>query len=203
MPDNVPVLDYANARSQMAAAIVAFMRGEIDNFAFDDAVWAAAEADPKSRVIARTLWLLYDDVKRHPVRVGRPGWQSLRRCVAFLLTPEPVLEPSDGRTDASTLWPFGSWASVRAAAPVLASVDLPAYDPAVHGRPVRARDVAIGNGWYWIAGALLLLLVAALAFGVAGGPAAVPGPDAVRCPGRRSVGVPASRVPHVRSEPSP
>jgi len=76
------------ARSRLAAATAAYMRGEMRSFAFDEVVDEAMENSTDDALfdVAYQLWLFYDDFVDHSVSVSPQGWEYLRRLLAFLTT---------------------------------------------------------------------------------------------------------------------
>ena len=70
-------------RNRLVNAIARYMRGEIDNFEFDDISMGVRWTDTSVQRIAADLWCTYDEVKRHSVNVTWQGWQMYRRCHCF------------------------------------------------------------------------------------------------------------------------
>lgn len=73
------------ARDRLADVLAAYMRGEVDNFALDDACGASCPGrDPGCRRTAAALWYFYDDLKPHRCYGSAEQWEMLRRMLAFL-----------------------------------------------------------------------------------------------------------------------
>ena len=150
------VIDYESPRGRLAAALIGYMRGQIDNFGLDDAASDVIRDDGSLTPVFLALWFTYDDCKRHSVSVDRRTWKGLRRMVAFLLSDEPMPPDRVLKVTPSSMWPFPTWAAVRRSVPTLASVPLPVYDPAVHGRPIRSKTESTALYLVWAAIAVAL-----------------------------------------------
>ncbi|HZK79458.1 MAG TPA: hypothetical protein VFC46_00285, partial [Humisphaera sp.] len=72
------------ARREVVSALSAFMRGEIDNFAFDDAIHKRRSEDEALEQARAALWFFYDDCKIHRISVTEMRWNFLCRLSAFL-----------------------------------------------------------------------------------------------------------------------
>jgi len=72
------------ARREVVLALSAFMRGEIDNFAFDVAIHKKSSRDQALEAFRTALWFVYDDCKCHRISVTETCWNYLRRQIAFL-----------------------------------------------------------------------------------------------------------------------
>lgn len=137
-------------------ALAKYMRGEIDNFALDDATFSVGWKDKTIEEISHEIWFSYDDLKRHKVSVSRPGWQLFRRCIAFLQSDlELPVRCQDDSRDATT-WPFQHRTDIYRARPNLSALRLPRFDPAVHRRPIRTR---VGLVVMYVPITLLVLMV--------------------------------------------
>jgi hypothetical protein len=53
------------ARYSLASSIDSFLSGNIDNWSFDDDIFAVKTSDSLCLEIRRQLWLLYDDTRRY------------------------------------------------------------------------------------------------------------------------------------------
>ncbi len=129
-------------RLKVCDALVKYMRGEIDNFAFDDEIFLKTE-DKSLQKITNTLWFTYDDCKRHQVSVPRQGWQLYRRCIAFLQSDLelPLRRKSDSQ-DLKT-WPFQTRSDIVRVRPDLSELQLPRFNPAIHNVPIRGRAMTM------------------------------------------------------------
>ncbi len=136
-----------NDRAKVAETIAAYLRGEIDNFALDDATMGYTGNDKSITAIALGLWPAYDDVKRHKVSLNRPCWKAFRRCIAFLQTD--LTCSRNHRIDLLT-WPFSTRHSILAVRPNLKRYNLPRFDPNVHSIPIRTKPVNVLLGVVWI-----------------------------------------------------
>jgi hypothetical protein len=87
------------ARDQVASAIAAYMRGEIDNLEFQHRTLDLETEDVAVRDVAFGLWFMYDDFKHHPISVTAKGWDTLRRTIAFLKSDIPDIAPGDRLKD--------------------------------------------------------------------------------------------------------
>ena len=119
------------ARREIVSALSAFMRGEIDNFEFDDAIYKKLSRDEVLESVRTALWFTYDDCKVHRISVTEEVWNGLRRMMALLKsdlqqTPVQLLEPASTRR-AKFLLRIGSLLSVLAAA-----------------------YLAVTDAWYWL-----------------------------------------------------
>jgi hypothetical protein len=118
-------------RAQLRAGLVRYMAGNIGTFAFDDINCACRDtADASLKLLSKELWLMHDDLIDHPVSVTHEGWEALRRTVAFLATDLQI----DTASVQST-WPFRDEGEWRSHQHFVEGVQIPDYDPAVHGRP--------------------------------------------------------------------
>ena len=105
------------ARDRLAFALAAFMRGEVDNFALDDACFESVTDDRTVDELGRLLWFFYDDCKPHRISVAREGWELLRRCVAFLRSDLelPERQPQSIWLHRGQLWGVAAAASIAVA----------------------------------------------------------------------------------------
>jgi len=80
------------ARTRLADATAAYMRGEMKSFAFDEAVEQAMENSKDSALfdVADWLWRFYDDFKDQSVYATPQGWEYLKRLLAFLTTDHAI-----------------------------------------------------------------------------------------------------------------
>ena len=86
------------ARDRLASALAAYLRGEADNFAVDDAGLGSPWTDDATlRSIQSGVWLAYDDLKSHPVSATPGLWEALRRTIAFLRSDLEFRTPPWGR----------------------------------------------------------------------------------------------------------
>jgi hypothetical protein len=145
-------------REKAAAIIAAYLRGEVDNFALDDATMGYTGKDESIRWIGLGLWPAYDDIKRHRVSLNKKGWQVFRRCIAFLQTDLEL--PRSNRKSDNTVWPFQTRQDIFTSRPRLKQFGLPRYNLAVHSLPIRSRiEISlIWLLWIVIAAALVLWL---------------------------------------------
>jgi hypothetical protein len=140
------------------------MTGDIRTFEFDDRnsrfFSKKATTDDSVRRISRFLYQIHDDLIDHPISVTAEGWAALRRIVAFLGTDFEI-----GAAQQRPAWPFHSHEERLRNERLLHGVDLPQYDPAIHGRAA--------NPWYnripsrvgfMVLGGLLLAVLIALFF---------------------------------------
>lgn len=127
----------AEDRRAVRDAILRYMRGDIDNFALDEATFERWSDDHSVSSISIALWASYDDFKRHSVSVTRQGWKFYRRCAAFLETDLEVPDKLQRPPGDHVLWPFPSWQSMYAHRRQFSQPDLPAYNADIHGRPTR------------------------------------------------------------------
>ena len=87
---NVMTVDR-HFRSAIADAIDMFLRGEIDNWALDDAISSTQTDDVLCREIARQIWLFYDDVRRYTnegSKALQPTYTAILRRWESLLRTE-------------------------------------------------------------------------------------------------------------------
>jgi hypothetical protein len=138
-------------------ALAKYLRGEIDNFSLDDAI-CFRTSDKTLAKITGDIWFSYDDVKRHHVSLDRPGWQSYRRCIAFLQT-DLELPPVMKDDPRDHIWPFQARADIFRLRPDLSSFRLPRFDPAIHDVPIRGRAMTMAI-WIHITFIAVLALVA-------------------------------------------
>lgn len=150
-------------REQTVDAIARFMRGEIDNVAFDDALFDSGAIDTSVRRIHWALWCTYDDIKRHSVNVSLDGWKLYRRCIAFLRTDFPMPANRNRDTEDPHCWPFQSRLDVFRARPRLKELKLPRYNPSTHNTPIRTPfHAACLRVKFWLTVLMLLLLTSYL-----------------------------------------
>lgn len=123
------------ARTNLRSAIVAYMRGAIRSFALEDQ-YSPCRTSPDEAVqdIAQQLWCIHDELVDHSISVQPEGWERLRRTVAFLGT-DLEIAPLD-----SPSWPFRNDGQWHMNEHLVDGLDLPDYDPDIHGRP--------GNPWW-------------------------------------------------------
>lgn len=86
------------ARDLVGRAIQSYVRGEIDNFQFDDALENVRTSDPLINEIIVAAWYFYDDVRPHPfarseddVRHRKPWldrWSQLLKAEVDFDAPE-------------------------------------------------------------------------------------------------------------------
>ena len=132
-----------HARTTLQKAIVGYMCGAIRTFEFEDQCWPCyTSPDEAVQGIAREVWYIHDQFINHPISVTEHGWEALRRAVAFLstdleITAKQGIQSSRGRSRCPNEWPFEDEAAWRANQHLLNQIDLPEYDPAVHGRPAH------------------------------------------------------------------
>lgn len=111
-------------RQALADIIARYMRGEIDNFEFDEQLFCFRATDPAVKKIASWMWYTYDDIRRHHFEPYRSRWQAYRRILAFLQTSLPL--PSDPkRAISERCWPFQDVPSILAARPSIEHLNLP------------------------------------------------------------------------------
>lgn len=152
-------------REKLAAALAAYLRGEMLSDALDAVVWDvhdAPTADREVREIALAIWSVYDDFVDHPVCVNEQEWQALRRYLAFLKARVPLRADADYR-------PFPSRAAWPEHEGLLDEFRLPPYDPIEHGRR-RAQLRVAQRKYLWstwgvlIGSAVVVLLIVAGAY---------------------------------------
>ena len=150
-------------RLRLRDVLVAYMRGEISTFAFDDLNSAICDesADESARAVCEQLYLIHDDFINHPISVRRKTWNALLRVAAFLATDLVIRDES--KTES---WPFQNEEEWLARQSLVEPHNLPAYDPAVHaqsvGSPLRRIPTLVGLGI--IAVAAGAMICAATAF---------------------------------------
>ncbi len=148
------------ARQAAASAIAAYMRGEVDNFALDDAL-SNRWADPSLNRIAQELWFTYDDCKSHPISVSRDGWQLHKRCIAFLSSNYELPTNAKHDTCDHSIWPFQNRRQLVALRPDLSSYGLPRFDQRLHDVPIRSRVEILLLTVLWILLVAVMLLAGA------------------------------------------
>jgi hypothetical protein len=155
-----PLAVDRETRNELRDALIAYMRGETGSFAFGNKIDPVAYAHkPPDRVtvgVARFLWLTYSDTVDHSISVTAETWAALRRIVAFLQTDLEL----EGRPE-DEAWPFRDEEQWQRHEHLVSHIDLPPYDPAIHGRPIGSLwdRIPTGIGLAIIAGGVLLLLV--------------------------------------------
>ena len=128
-------------RLKVIDALAKYLRGEIDNFALDDAI-VFRTSDKTLARITGDIWFSYDDIGRHHVSVDRRGWQSYRRCIAFLQTDLEL--PTNRKDDPrEPVWPFQKNSDIFRLRPDLSSYQLPRFNAAIHNVPIRGRAVTM------------------------------------------------------------
>ena len=137
MPFTANHMPDRQARDQLIAALVAYMRGDIRTREFERRLEAVPTDDePALREVVGDLWLIYDDFRDHPVSVPEETWNVLLRVLAALESGLG-LEIRQVPTDAADapFAPFWSEEQSRRYEPLLARHGLPAFDPAIHSGP--------------------------------------------------------------------
>lgn len=125
-------------RNPVVEALAAYLRGEIDNFALDDALFSFPSGkDRTADVIACNLWYSYDDCVRYKVSLSREGFQMYRRCIAFL---RAGLELPEKQQDTEQ-WPFVSRRQIIRLRPTLRDLELPKFDPVNHQLPIGSSNM--------------------------------------------------------------
>jgi hypothetical protein len=126
------------ARSRLRDALIAYMRGDIHTFAFDDINSAYLvqrhSEDQSLQEVSKRLWTFHDDFIDHPISVPSEGWIVLQRVVAFLATDlesETVGEPT------SPAWPFRDASEWLKNEHLSRDCGLLEYDASVHCRQVH------------------------------------------------------------------
>lgn len=133
------------ARSDVRNALIAFMRGEIRAFAFDDVNSRHfGSADPSLHEISRILWGFYDDLIDHRISVTAESWQILQRVVAFLATD---LAADNLGEPASPAWPFRSESEWLAMSHLSRDSGLPAFDASIHCQKIHPWWYPIPTLW--------------------------------------------------------
>jgi len=121
------------ARTDLRNALVRYMTGEIQTFAFDDQNSDCCRAtDTSVQQISRFLWNIHDDTIDHPISVSPQGWAVLRRIVAFLDTDLEI-----ETTQEQPAWPFHDDEEWHANEYLVNVIGLLEYDPAIHARQVH------------------------------------------------------------------
>lgn len=151
-------VDRAN-RDRAAAAIAAYLRGEIDNFKLDDETLGLRTRDRAVIDTSLGVWLLYHDIKRHTVRCSPEAWAFLVRCVAFLRTDaEAHAKLTDATLDYAPFPSADAWEAHRASAE---PKELPPYDPIRHAPPRRgAFDRFLCGRFSWLRVGVLVIVIA-------------------------------------------
>ena len=120
-------------RAELRDALVRYMAGDICTFAFDDMNSACRDTtDASLKLISKELNLIHDDLIDHPESVTQESWETLRRTVAFLATDLQM-----DTAAALSAWPFHDEYEWRSHRQLVGGVQIPDYDPAVHGRQVH------------------------------------------------------------------
>ena len=146
------------ARKILRDALLQYMTGEIDTFAFDDANCECMKStDASVQKISRFLYNIHDDFVDHPISVtSEEGWGVLRRVLAFLDTDLAI---DTTNTPQHRTWPFHSHEEWHANEHRTNGIGLPQYDPMIHSRPIH-------HCWDRIPLSVGIALFAALVLGV-------------------------------------
>jgi len=73
------------SRSALIAAINRYLDGETTAFKFDDEIFSIqSEDDPTITYVVHQLWLFYDDLKDHKVKLSKEAWDYFQRLVLVL-----------------------------------------------------------------------------------------------------------------------
>ncbi|MBA3483485.1 MAG: hypothetical protein H0T51_16880 [Pirellulales bacterium] len=135
MQSHTPNVDR-QARANLRDALVQYMTGKIQTFAFDDRnskyISSRSTIDLSVRAISCELYSIHDDFVDHPISVTPEGWETLRRVVAFLGTDLHLQADASGGA-----WPFIDENQWRDCESLAAECALPNFDPIVHSRPVN------------------------------------------------------------------
>ena len=166
---DLPVTADRPNRDRAADALAAYLRGEIDNWAFDDELDRVVRKDDQSlRRLLYWLWLCYDDIERHHARGTPERWEFLRRALAFLRTDFGLAydKPTEEQWN---FVPFESLDQWLRHEHLLGVENLPAYDPMRHAPrrrswfnsgELRWRRVAAAVAAFFLIAYLWLLCVA-------------------------------------------
>jgi hypothetical protein len=119
-----------SSRNSAAAALAAYLRGEIDNLTLDKEIFCGGKDRALFKVSVQ-IWRCYCDIRRHSVNASPEGWEFLTRCLAYFHSDleEPIRFRRDPRCA-----PFRTPALWQAHRHLLEGDNLPAYDPAQHAR---------------------------------------------------------------------
>jgi hypothetical protein len=152
----------SQSRAELQEALVKYMTGEINTFAFDDRNSSISTADPSVRQISSALYGIHDDFVDHPISIPLAGWGALRRILAFL---ETDLEIAEDAEEAS--WPFRDEREWRQHEPSTEKWPLPDFDALIHNRPVNhwTRKISTSEGIAIIATLIALASLIAYATG--------------------------------------
>lgn len=73
------------SRNALIAAINRYLDGETTAFKFDDEIFSIdSEDDPTISYVVTQLWLFYDDLKDHKVKLSKEAWDYFQRLVLIL-----------------------------------------------------------------------------------------------------------------------
>ena len=151
-----------NARMTLRNAIVAYMLGKIRSFEFDDEIEVLRDtkstSDESVCEIAKFLWNTYDDTVNHAISLTSQGWETYRRVLTFLPTDLEIETMQD-----HDAWPFRDHEEWLRNENDLDALNLPQYDPVIHGRHIHPWWDRIPSGvGFAILGAILLAVMALL-----------------------------------------
>ncbi len=73
-----------NNRNALVAAINRYLDGETTAFKFDDEIFSISSDDLTIRHVVQQLWLFYDDLKDHKVKLSKEAWDYFQRLVLVL-----------------------------------------------------------------------------------------------------------------------
>lgn len=157
------------ARHDLQTALIDYMVGEIRSFEFDDRITPFYRAkvidDGSVCQIAHFLWSTYDSLIDHPISVTQEGWATFRRILAFLGTDLEIEKPQKRNAWVDEWWrngwPFRDDEEWLRNEPLLDEITLPAYDPAIHGRPANPwwNRIPSSVGFAILGGILLAILL--------------------------------------------
>ncbi|MFH5804526.1 hypothetical protein [Alienimonas sp. DA493] len=82
------------ARDRLAAAVRAFLDGELWAFAFDETIWEIRDAtdDPTVQAVCDRLWYHYDDCDDHAAALSREEWNYFQRLLLILESDAHLIE---------------------------------------------------------------------------------------------------------------
>lgn len=150
------------ARMALRDAIVGYMLGKIRSFEFDDEIDVLRDkkstSDQSVCEIAKFLWSTYDGTVDHSISLTSQGWEKYRRILEFLSTDLEI-----ERTQDDDAWPFRDHEEWLQKEDDLDALNLPQYDPVIHGGYVHPWwDRIPSRVGFAILGAIVLAVMAFL-----------------------------------------
>ena len=118
------------SRNRAAAALAAYLRGEIDNYKLDEEIFCGTK-DRALIKVSGQIWHCYCDIRRHSVRASPEGWEFLTRCLAYFHSD---LEEAIGFRRDPQCAPFPTQTLWQAHEHLIEPERVPAYDAAKHAQ---------------------------------------------------------------------